>query len=131
MKKVLFASTALVAFTGAAAADVTLSGRAEMGIFGSTVAETQFFTDIDVTFTLTGETDNGLSFGASIDIDEGGNQSAVNDNSDDGGIAIFVRGDFGNVTLGDTDGALDWALVDAPKLAVRVIMRSLRFLRPK
>ncbi len=33
MKNVLFASTALVAFAGAASAEVTLSGNAEMGIF--------------------------------------------------------------------------------------------------
>ncbi len=76
MKKVLFASTALVAFTGAAAADVTLSGRAEMGIYNPFVAAPgansgwQFFTDIDVTFTMSGETDNGLTFGASVDLDE-------------------------------------------------------------
>ena len=114
MKKVLFASTALVAFSGAAVADVALSGRAEMGLFGSTTADVQFFTDIDVTFTMTGETDNGLSFGASVDLDEGGaGAPAVADNADDGGIAIFVRGDFGTVTLGDTDGALDWALTEA------------------
>jgi outer membrane protein OmpU len=100
--------------TGTAVADVALSGRAEMGVFGRTgVAEAQFFTDIDVTFTMTGETDNGLSFGASVDLDEGGNQAAVKDNSDDGGIAIFVSGDFGTVTMGDTDGALDWALTEA------------------
>jgi outer membrane protein OmpU len=114
MKNVLFASTALVAFSGAAVADVALSGRAEMGLFGSTNADIQFFTDIDVTFTMTGETDNGLSFGASVDLDEGGSgAAAVADNADDGGIAIFVRGDFGTVTLGDTDGALDWALTEA------------------
>jgi outer membrane protein OmpU len=114
MKNVLFASTALVAFSGAAVADVALSGRAEMGIFGATGVDIQFFTDIDVTFTMTGETDNGLSFGASVDLDEGGaGAPAVANNADDGGIAIFVRGDFGTVTLGDTDGALDWALTEA------------------
>lgn len=115
MKKVLFASTALVAFSGAAVADVAVSGRAEMGVFGRTgAADAQFFTDIDVTFTMTGETDNGLSFGASVDLDEGGAGSpAVADNSDDGGATIFVSGDFGTVTMGDTDGALDWALTDA------------------
>ena len=114
MKNVLFASTALVAFSGAAVADVALSGRAEMGLYGATGFDVQFFTDIDVTFTMTGETDNGLSFGASVDLDEGGaGAAAVADNSDDGGIAIFVRGDFGTVTLGDTDGALDWALTEA------------------
>ena len=121
MKNVLFASTALVALAGAAAADVTVSGNAEMGIFGRDAdggasgdgVDTQFATDIDVTFTMTGETDNGLSFGASIDIDEGGSgAAAVANDQDDGGIAVFLSGAFGTVTLGDTDGALDWALTE-------------------
>ncbi len=119
MKNVLLASTALVAFTGAAVADVALSGRAEMGIFESdTVAggvqELQFFTDIDVTFTMSGETDGGLTFGASVDLDEGGaGAAAVANNADDGGATIFISGGFGTVTMGDTDGALDWALTEA------------------
>ena len=128
MKKVLFATTALVATAGVAAADVTLSGSAEMGIIGgdrlgnagdaSGVApvtdDVQFFTDIDVTFTMSGTTDNGLTFGASIDLDEvDGDEAATNNNADDGGIAIFVSGNFGTVTMGDTDGALDWALTEA------------------
>ena len=132
MKKILFASTALVAFTGAAAADVALSGRAEMGVYNPAgAASWQFFTDIDVTFTMTGETDNGLTFGASDDLDEGGNaqsgpapanaagvavvagNQATQNNSDDGGATIFISGSFGTVTMGDTDGALDWALTEA------------------
>ncbi|PTX57710.1 outer membrane protein OmpU [Litoreibacter ponti] len=120
MKKVLFASTALVAFGGAAVADVALSGRAEMGIADSDSGvagenvSTQFFTDIDVTFTMTGETDNGLTFGASVDLDEGGDgSSASDDNTDDGGATIFISGGFGTVTMGDTDGAMDWALTEA------------------
>ncbi len=114
MKKLLIASTALVAVTGAAAADVDLTGRAEMGIFGSsTGGDVQFFTDIDVTFTMTGETDNGLTFGASVDLDEGGAQAAVNNNADDGGATIFISGGFGTITMGDTDGAMDWALTEA------------------
>ncbi|SFR36312.1 porin [Litoreibacter janthinus] len=123
MKKVLFASTALVAFTGVAAAEVALSGRAEMGIFKAdsvsaagvvTSNGAQFFTDIDVTFTMSGETDNGLTFGASVDLDEGGAVSnATQNNADDGGATIFISGGFGTVTMGDTDGALDWALTEA------------------
>ena len=144
MKKVLFASTALVAFAGAASADVALSGNAEMGIFNPDT-DVQFFTDIDVTFTMSGETDGGLTFGAAIDIDETtladgdgdatgvagldgilgtadddlsqldngvGSNGAFGDNSDDGGIAIFISGGFGTLTMGDTDGALDWALTE-------------------
>ena len=114
MKKVLFTSTALVAFAGAAVADVSLSGRAEMGLFKTSAVDTQFFTDIDVTFSMAGETDNGLEFGASVDLDEGGSgAAAVANNADDGGATIFIRGSFGTVTMGDTDGALDWALTEA------------------
>ena len=163
MKKVLFATTALVAFAGAASAQgVALSGSAEMGIFGGDGIETQFHTDIDVTFTMSGETDNGLTFGASIDLDEsdGSGMCDISDNDDidaamtingetvdfgnvaggvteggafsdgdndnaectvmgyspafdadtQGGETIFLSGNFGTITMGDTDGAFDWAL---------------------
>ncbi len=116
MKKVLFATSALVASTGFASAQgIELSGFAEMGIYGGSGMETQFFTDIDVTFTMSGETDNGLTFGASVDLDEGGSgAAAVANNADDGGATIFISGNFGTVTMGDTDGALDWATKEVP-----------------
>lgn len=123
MKKVLFASTALVATAGVAAADVAVSGKAEMGIYGGTAIETQFFQDLDVTFNMSGTTDNGLTFGASIDLDEswqgGGTGATANtngalaNNADDGGASIFISGNFGTLTMGDTDGAMDWALTEA------------------
>lgn len=109
MKKVLFATTALVATTGFAAADVSLSGSAQMGLQGGDGAVTQFVQDIDVTFSLSGASDNGLTFGAAVDLDE--NAGGVG--TDDAGVAIFVSGDFGTLTMGDTDGALDWALTEA------------------
>ena len=119
MKKILFASTAMVAFAGAASAEVTLTGFAEMGLFvgdggvADTGGDVEFFTDIDVTFTMAGETDGGLIFGATVDLDEGGDGSDASDNNtDDGGATIFISGGFGTVTLGDTDGALDWALTE-------------------
>ncbi|MBM2575044.1 porin [Jannaschia sp. Os4] len=115
MKNVLFASTAMiVGFAGIAAADVTISGNAEMGIFGvdsddGVDTDTQFHNDVDVTFTMSGETDGGLAFGTSVDLDEAGN---LGDEEDNIGVAIFLSGAFGTVTLGDTDGALDWALTE-------------------
>lgn len=147
MKKVLFATTALVASAGFAAAEVKLSGSAEMGIAGGDGMETQFWSDIDVKFSLTGETDNGLSFGATIDLDEvadpdydsdptdggtdrGGdnvvltalmtlgqintaiNTAVANSTSGESDMSVFISGDFGTLTLGDTDGAFDWALTD-------------------
>lgn len=117
MKKVLFATTALVASASIASAEVTLSGFAEMGVFGGgfSDADLQFHTDIDITFTLTGETDGGLTFGANVDLDESdGNDSQGNsptfDNDTQGGESIFVSGSLGTLTMGDTDGALDWAM---------------------
>ncbi|WP_136440012.1 porin [Pacificoceanicola onchidii] len=108
MKKILFATTALVATAGAASADIALSGSAEMGIVGGSRYGdvTQFHTDIDVTFTMTGEADNGLTFGAKVDLDENGAFA----NTTQGGETIFVA--FGNakLTMGDVDGAFDAAM---------------------
>ncbi|ETX30000.1 porin [Roseivivax isoporae] len=127
MKKLLFASTALVASAGIASAQdlgVALTGMAEMGIYKPAGAfgfdangdvdfgdsDTQFFTDIDVTFTMTGEADNGLSFGASIDIDEAGNGQPFESPNTQGGETIFVSFGGATLTMGDTDGAMDAAL---------------------
>lgn len=110
MKKILLTTTALVAFAGAAAAEVSISGYAEMGINGGTGQEAELFQDIDVTFAMSGETDGGLSFGASVDLDE---TTAGTTTDDDHGTTVNISGAFGTLTLGDTDGAMDWALTEA------------------
>jgi outer membrane protein OmpU len=109
MKKILLATTMLAGTAGFAAAEVTLSGYAEMGIVGGYNwggCTTQFYQDIDVTFSMSGETDGGLTFGTSIDLDEAGNSFGDND----GGTSVYISGAFGKLTLGDTDGGFDWAL---------------------
>ena len=171
MKKVLYATTALVATAGFASAQdvvidpattapvaaepvvvadegglddvgVVVTGFAEIGVFDpGNDGDLQFHTDIDVTFTMAGETDGGLSFGADIDLDESDTDRtlplAVNrqddagggaivgiddlevggspafDNDTQGGESIFLSGPFGTLTAGDTDGAFDWALQEA------------------
>lgn len=125
MKKVLFATTALIATAGAASADIALSGSAEMGIFGGNAyasvggvnaevqQETQFHTDIDVTFSMSGTTDAGLEFGASIDLDESTTGNAFGA-ATQGGETIYIKGAFGTLTMGDTDGALDARTAEAP-----------------
>jgi len=123
MKKVLFATTALVASAGIAAADVTLSGFAEMGFAGGDAIETQFHSDFDVKFSLSGETDNGLSFGATIDLDEvsggitaggptGGAADTTGTNSKTP-HSVWISGGWGKLTMGDTDGGFDWAMKEA------------------
>lgn len=113
MKKILLATTALVGFAGAAAAEVALTGYAEIGIAGGNGdVETQFWNDIDVTFKLSGETDGGLTFGATIDIDELRGNSIPATTVATNKSSVFVSGAFGKITMGDTDGALDWALTE-------------------
>jgi outer membrane protein OmpU len=111
MKKVLFATSALVASAGFAAADVSLSGSAEMGIVGGDrYDQTQFWTHVDVNFSLSGTTDNGLTFGASVDLDEADN---INGDGNDG-VAVFISGGFGTLTMGDTDGGFDGGMSEVP-----------------
>ena len=123
MKKILLATSALVATAGIASAQgVAVTGTASMGILGGDWVDDndndtghELHTDIDVHFTMTGQTDTGLTFGASIDLDESDGEeregaSAAFDNRAQGGEEIFISGAFGTLTMGDTDGALDWAL---------------------
>ncbi|MEM8787012.1 MAG: porin [Pseudomonadota bacterium] len=107
MKNVLLTTSALVCFAGFAYAEVSLSGSAEMGITfdESDPDDVEFNNDIDVEFTLTGATDNGIAFGANIDLDQADGGATIEESND-----VFISGTFGTLTLGDTDGAYDRAL---------------------
>jgi outer membrane protein OmpU len=127
MKNLLIATTALVATAGFAAADVTLSGAANVGVLnnGDAGAETFMYNNVTATAAMSGETDGGLTFGASIsfragdnvDLDVGDLQdnpalvgvAAEGDNAATGQLAdqlsdinlgnIYVSGDFGKLTF--------------------------------
>ncbi|SHJ97056.1 outer membrane protein OmpU [Shimia gijangensis] len=68
MKKVLFATTALVATAGVAAADVTFGGLGRFGVLyvDNAATETTLESRFRLVVTATAESDNGLSFGAQI-----------------------------------------------------------------
>jgi outer membrane protein OmpU len=116
MKKILFATTALVATAGVAAAEVSgtgpgminIRGAAEMGVIGGSERDAQFHTDIDVSFSMAGEADNGLTFTAVVDLDENGAFA----NTTQGGETIAIAYGGLSLTMGDTDGALDWAMTE-------------------
>lgn len=110
MKKILFATTALVATAGVAAADVAVTGGVEMGVVGGDRYGdvTQFWTSHEVTFTMSGEADNGLTFGAAVQLDE----STASGGTDDQGANVFVAYGAARLTMGDTDGAFDAALTE-------------------
>jgi outer membrane protein OmpU len=117
MKNLLIATTALVATAGFAAADVALSGAANVGVLnnGATGAKTFMYNDVSVTAAMSGETDGGLTFGASlsmrsgndVDLDVGDLGKATNvaatKLSDMSLGKIYVSGDFGELTF-DANG---------------------------
>ena len=167
MKKLLIASTALVATAGMASADITISGHAAAGIYSglgnangtaetkstttlkyfdvetatvlttgagtagvsltagdiliagadgtAKVAETfsgdGIYSNAGVDFTMTGATDNGISFSASVNIDAGTEVDTGDFELDgaDGGTAglgaVSMTGTFGTLTF--DDGGID------------------------
>lgn len=120
MKQILLATTALVMTAGVAAAEISFSGYAEMGVVGGgddagsrgghVGGETEFHNDFDLKVTATSETDTGLAFGVSVEIskDEGdSNGDFTADNE-----AAFISGAFGTLTMGEIDGAMDWAITE-------------------
>lgn len=115
MKKLLLASTALVASAGFAAADVAISGSAEMGIkqeaqtVKGTDTRVEYHIDTDVNFKMSGESDNGISFGASVDLDE--SEDGLSSDANEG-FTVFVSSGAAKLTMGDTDGAFDKALTE-------------------
>lgn len=119
MKKILLATTALVAFAGAASAEVALSGTGIISVIGgSSIGNyddtkgtfsddgARFLSRADVGFTMSGETDGGLAYGAYIELDEA---ALTADNNE----TVWVSGAFGKFTIGDTDSAIDWANAEA------------------
>ena len=115
MKKALLATTALVTMSGAAYAQgVTVSGSAEMGIAAGADGNAMFHQDVDVAFKMEAMTDGGLTFGTAVSLDDTkeAKRATADANTTNGGFAVYVNGPFGNVTLGDTDGAFDWALTE-------------------
>ena len=77
MKKILFATTALVASAGVAAADISVSGSAAMGLYGdergalAAADQSGVYSMMKVVITGSGTADNGMTFGASIDASAG------------------------------------------------------------
>lgn len=120
MKKVLFATSALVLTAGFASAEVAVSGDGRMGMIydGN---DAQFASRARVLFTLTGESDAGLSFGGAFRADQesdytdgysGSNRSAGRGTAG----AVWVSGTYGKLSMGDVAGAAEAAMGDLPEV---------------
>jgi outer membrane protein OmpU len=73
MKKVLLATTALTLSAGFASADVSMSGTGGAGVFGAAGADLSVYSGVDLGFALSGASDTGMTFSASLDM--GGGQT--------------------------------------------------------
>ncbi len=102
MKKVLFATTALVLSAGVAAAEVSLSGDGRMGVVYDG-DNANFSSRARVKFTLSGESDSGIAFGGSFRVNDETLDGTTASRGGDG--SVFISGAFGRVEMGDVVGA--------------------------
>ena len=130
MKKVLFATTATAALAiggMASAQGVALFGDARLGLGyninndGSTVSpdadgnlpdDFRAISRVRFGVNMTGETDSGLTFGATIRADNatGGQGTTLGQSAG----SVFVSGSLGTLTFGDTNGADEQWVGDVP-----------------
>ena len=110
MKKILLATTLIAATTGYAAAEVAVSGSARMGVtYDDSLLsnQMQFSSRVRVVFTMSGETDGGLTFGASVRADQIGGNGGTSTGETNGDSTVYISGAFGKLTMGDTGNAPD------------------------
>ena len=112
MKKILLATTALTLSAGVAAADVTVSGDARMGIAYNGNAQDEFRMDsrMRARIGFSGETDSGMAFGGNFRIDQAPN--AASGNMGNAASLVYISGAFGRLEMGDTAGAVQGAVGD-------------------
>mgnify|MGYP003959995137 FL=1 len=101
MRKVLLASTAIIAVAGVAKAEISISGKFELGYQtesdDTTYDQDAMFQNDNITFSFTNVTDTGLAISGTTVYDS--DADATDESS------FTVAGDFGAVTLGENDGA--------------------------
>ena len=107
MRKVLLATTALVAMSVTAAqADISISGNYEWE-YTTNDAGTTWGDDGNVNVTATNVADNGMTFTAVMSLETSATTSAGNNT---GASYIQVDGDFGTIVLGDYDDSAGTAM---------------------
>jgi len=107
MKKVLLATSALTLSAGFASADVSMSGTGGAGVFGANGADLSVYSGVDLGFALSGGSDSGMTFTASLDLGGGqtldaadfelDNQHGTTDNAD--GTSTTVAGTSANTSI--------------------------------
>jgi outer membrane protein OmpU len=122
MKKVLFATSALVASAGIASADINnfqLSGSAAMGLMytengaaNNNANDTEFDSEIDLTISWSGESNDGIAFGGSVDLSADENDQQQNASLGDGDGEVYINYQGIKVTFGDVGGQTQDAIAN-------------------
>lgn len=109
MKKILFASTALIATAGMAAAELKSSGSARFGViyFEDAADEFQIHNRFTLNFDGTAETDSGLEFFARVRVRGGNTGDTGLSNSGVSAPRVGVRTGGLTVAVGNINGALE------------------------
>lgn len=111
MKKVLFATTALVATAGVAAADVTFGGYGRFGILYTDTAAgdtTNITSRLRLIVNATAESDAGVVFGGTIHFESEERDAAAGVAPGFNGARFFARSGGFEVGVGNIYGALEF-----------------------
>ena len=109
MKKVLFATTALVATAGVAAADVSFGGLGRFGVVYTEGATDEWSLEsrFRLIVTATAESDNGLSFGAQIRYQANEHSHTYNSTGGFNTPRFWVTSNGFTVSVGQVLGAIE------------------------
>lgn len=112
MKKILLSSAAIVAFAGAAAAEVTWSGDAKLGynneMLDGATTKTGTYWEAGLGVKLSQELNNGWSASASLDVDLGNGAGALSGITVDASDwVVTIENDMFSLSAGDVDTAAE------------------------
>lgn len=126
MKKILIATTALVATATVASADTTVKGRAAFGVYSETGVDAFLQSDVDITIVGSTETDSGVKLTATVNLEDFGNDGvnffgynnsmynkagSTSDNT-----VIGISSGALSFNYGNTDGAIDAATTEVHRI---------------
>lgn len=126
MKKVLFATTALIATAGVAAADVTISGYGRFGLdynnanaragdtnkwgyAGNGSSKTNLTSRLRLNFDMSTETDAGVTLGAQFRVQADSNNGNESNGGSFNGARLYAGYGGFEVGVGNIYGAIEWA----------------------
>jgi hypothetical protein len=126
MKKILLGTTAIAAaalYAQSAQAQITVSLGGYTEFFGAYYDDDvpgrtsrEFQLETEVVVRADGKADNGLLYGAKIELQNGQTSGVTTDEA-----SVYLSGTWGRIELGDFDGAADTLAIYAPLVGIEQI----------